>query len=441
MVFAAAAPRLAAAVTFHAPCRRAVSVRASAQAPVTDESVPEGHQGLHTTLYDSGDAASAHAESGTYRPVEGEDDGGLITPVDAYLEARDGFKPPGVFAIYDSSKTLQYVGFSRNIVLSVKTLKTRLGPDRVAHVRALVVANQAMQTRASLQKHAQSWLDQADGLPPGNGPEADLWGGGGGSTTEASVDLSVMSAAELAAYEDKKLKLKKAMGEKSSGQEEAVVEDSADERRRKMKLAVEGGDWSVVIEEQTRATLPAAAVVAAASAGGSPTSPFTQANVHRKIGEASDKARPAMTRESVAVALEEVRPYLQADGGDLEIVGVEDGIVSLRLEGACSTCPSSSATLKMGIERALSAAFGDGLKGVVQVDKIDSRASVSSVDEHLNLVRPAIVAMKGAVEVVSVEGGKVVLRYKGPPPLAKGLVAAVKDKFPEITNVDVTPFA
>jgi Fe-S cluster biogenesis protein NfuA len=42
-----------------------------------------------------------------------------------------------------------------------------------------------------------------------------------------------------------------------------------------------------------------------------------------------------MTREAVFAALEEVRPYLQADGGDVEIVGVEDGYVSLRLEGAC----------------------------------------------------------------------------------------------------------
>jgi hypothetical protein len=42
-----------------------------------------------------------------------------------------------------------------------------------------------------------------------------------------------------------------------------------------------------------------------------------------------------MTRDAVVAALEEVRPYLQADGGDVEIVGVEDGYVSLRLEGAC----------------------------------------------------------------------------------------------------------
>jgi len=69
------------------------------------------------------------------------------------------------------------------------------------------------------------------------------------------------------------------------------------------------------------------------------SSPFSQAGVHRKVGESSsstlsDAPRP-MTVETVKAALEEVRPYLQADGGDVEVVGVENGMVALRLEGAC----------------------------------------------------------------------------------------------------------
>ena len=48
-----------------------------------------------------------------------------------------------------------------------------------------------------------------------------------------------------------------------------------------------------------------------------------------------------------------VRPYLIADGGDVSVAAVEGGTVLLRLEGACGTCPSSTATMKMGIERAL----------------------------------------------------------------------------------------
>jgi Fe-S cluster biogenesis protein NfuA len=57
--------------------------------------------------------------------------------------------------------------------------------------------------------------------------------------------------------------------------------------------------------------------------------------------------------EKVEAVLNEIRPALQADGGDVELVGVNDGMVSLRLTGACAGCPFSTMTLKMGIERIL----------------------------------------------------------------------------------------
>ena len=58
-------------------------------------------------------------------------------------------------------------------------------------------------------------------------------------------------------------------------------------------------------------------------------------------------------REKVEAALEQVRPTLQADGGDVELVDVEDGIVSVKLTGACNGCPMATMTLKNGIERIL----------------------------------------------------------------------------------------
>ena len=59
-------------------------------------------------------------------------------------------------------------------------------------------------------------------------------------------------------------------------------------------------------------------------------------------------------REEVEQSLATVRPALQADGGDVELVDVsDDGVVSLRLTGACRGCPMSTMTLKMGIERTL----------------------------------------------------------------------------------------
>lgn len=58
-------------------------------------------------------------------------------------------------------------------------------------------------------------------------------------------------------------------------------------------------------------------------------------------------------REKVEAALKKIRPALRADGGDVELVDVSDGIVKLRLRGACAGCPMATMTLKHGIERVL----------------------------------------------------------------------------------------
>lgn len=58
-------------------------------------------------------------------------------------------------------------------------------------------------------------------------------------------------------------------------------------------------------------------------------------------------------KEKVEAALNKIRPMLQADGGDVELVEVEGGVVKVRLQGACAGCPMSQMTLKNGIERIL----------------------------------------------------------------------------------------
>ncbi len=55
-------------------------------------------------------------------------------------------------------------------------------------------------------------------------------------------------------------------------------------------------------------------------------------------------------KEKIEAALADIRPSLQADGGDVELVDVENGIVKVRLTGACGGCPMSQMTLKQGIE-------------------------------------------------------------------------------------------
>lgn len=71
-------------------------------------------------------------------------------------------------------------------------------------------------------------------------------------------------------------------------------------------------------------------------------------------------------QEKIKAKLEDLRKMLQADGGDMEIVSIEDVVVKLRLTGACGGCPHATMTIKQGIERILK-------------DEIDSRITVEQV--------------------------------------------------------------
>ncbi len=58
-------------------------------------------------------------------------------------------------------------------------------------------------------------------------------------------------------------------------------------------------------------------------------------------------------REEIEKAIEKIRPFLQRDGGDIELVDIADGVVKVRLKGACSGCPMAQMTLKEGVEKTL----------------------------------------------------------------------------------------
>jgi Fe-S cluster biogenesis protein NfuA len=65
------------------------------------------------------------------------------------------------------------------------------------------------------------------------------------------------------------------------------------------------------------------------------------------------QTREASMKEKVQQSIDKIRPMLQRDGGDVELVDVEDGIVKVRLQGACKGCPMSQMTIKNGIEKFL----------------------------------------------------------------------------------------
>ena len=67
----------------------------------------------------------------------------------------------------------------------------------------------------------------------------------------------------------------------------------------------------------------------------------------------SPGTNPTPVAQRVREAIESFRPYIQADGGDIDLVSYEDGVATVRLRGACSGCPHAALTLKMGVERFL----------------------------------------------------------------------------------------
>ena len=74
----------------------------------------------------------------------------------------------------------------------------------------------------------------------------------------------------------------------------------------------------------------------------------------------------SLTNENVEKVLDELRPFLISDGGNVEIAEIDGPIVKVRLQGACGSCPSSTMTLNMGIERKLKEMITE-ISEVVQV--------------------------------------------------------------------------
>mmetsp|Transcript_130 Transcript_130/g.341 ORF Transcript_130/g.341 Transcript_130/m.341 type:complete len:217 (-) Transcript_130:24-674(-) len=140
-------------------------------------------------------------------------------------------------------------------------------------------------------------------------------------------------------------------------------------------------------------------------------SPFEE-----EIIRAPDELLP-LTLDNVETILDELRPYLISDGGNVSVDSIEGPVVKLQLEGACGTCPSSTMTMKMGLERRLKEAIPE-IDEVIQVLPDAPDLSPEAVDEVLEGVRPFLSVAGGSVDLVSVDAlsslqPTVVLRLQG----------------------------
>lgn len=395
------------------------SVKQKPIIPIEDQGVPEEHKGLHESLYGDGDASLVHG-AGT-RSVSKEmkpfnNDGTTNFSVDEFLKRLEQApKTAGVYRVIDAQGITMYVGMSRDVALSVRAHRTKQGDEAVSSVNLRTFA---FPSRARLERVRDEWLSALDYNPVGNKLGWD-------ATSASATD--VMTYEQRKKFESTKKKLRQAMADPTLYDEEPKIEPGLNSDH--MRSAVEAGDWSAEIEGQTQEThenkqkqMPVM------------VSPFENSTTNRN---SSGESQLPLTVENADTVLESVRPMLQADGGNVQVIGVKNGVVSVRLVGACGTCSAASTTLRLGIESALKDAFGEKLVEVLELGKLEARPlSPAVVDEVLDAeVRTPVAALGGQVNVISACNGAVALKYVGPESLAYGVELVVRQKVPGVREV------
>eukprot|EP00984_Skeletonema_dohrnii_P010729 scaffold4209_cov121-Skeletonema_dohrnii-CCMP3373.AAC.2 len=185
-------------------------------------------------------------------------------------------------------------------------------------------------------------------------------------------------------------------------------------------------------------TTTASSVEAAADDDSTIISPF-ESEQAAATSTIDDQQPLELNKENVDKVLDEVRPYLISDGGNVAVdnVDAETGNVYLILEGACGSCASSTVTMQMGIERVLKEKFEERLGEVIQVDPDNEdgadggkpkELTMEAVQVEVKRISQAITAMGGVVRVVSVDPiGVVEIEFRGPNKVKKGLELALLD--------------
>jgi Fe-S cluster biogenesis protein NfuA len=110
-----------------------------------------------------------------------------------------------------------------------------------------------------------------------------------------------------------------------------------------------------------------------------------------------------LTVDNVELVLDLMRPYLQSDGGDVKLSEIDGPVVKLELVGACGTCPSSSMTMKMGLERKLKERIPE-ISEVIQTLPDAPAISEEEIDKVLEGVRPFLAVAGGKISVDSITG-------------------------------------
>ncbi|BFI24623.1 NFU1 iron-sulfur cluster scaffold homolog, mitochondrial [Marchantia polymorpha subsp. ruderalis] len=140
-----------------------------------------------------------------------------------------------------------------------------------------------------------------------------------------------------------------------------------------------------------------------------------------------------LTEDNVELVLDEVRPYLMSDGGNVALHEIDGLVVKLKLQGACGSCPSSMMTMKMGIERRLMEKIPE-IIGVEQVMDEETGLALNeeNVEKVLSEIRPYLVGTGGGeLSLVKIDGPVVKVKIEGPAAGVMTVRVAVTQKLRE----------
>ena len=198
----------------------------------------------------------------------------------------------------------------------------------------------------------------------------------------------------------------------------------------------------------TTACFAATTAVAARAASATPCRSTAGAvrprrSVVARAQESSISEKLELTAENVELVLDEVRPYLIADGGDVELVEIDGLVVRLKLNGACGSCPSSTTTMRMGIEKRLL----EKIPEIMEVEQVTSEEAgldltEENVEATLDEIRPYLAGTGGGeLELEAIEEPIVKIRLSGPAASVMTVRVAVtqklREKMPSIAAVQL----
>jgi hypothetical protein len=207
---------------------------------IEHQNVPTAHQGLHEFLYSAAD------EHGATSAVALELDGSQLLPLEEWQALAENAKVAGVYAVLAADRQTQYIGYSRNVFTSLKGHLSAHGSEVCAYVR---VQPFKFPKREEMESLRDRWLGELAEVPPGNNG-AGVW-----ATTVGAIAKAAMSPVEQAAYEEKKLKLRRAMADSALSKELDAAAISDEQKREHFAAAMNEDNWSAVIQGQTAETL------------------------------------------------------------------------------------------------------------------------------------------------------------------------------------------